>query len=87
VLAVWVGEEGFDFGAEADAAVSVGLIADVDDAGAAIGVFLRLAGEVRRHAEHGFDGHANLKRGGSGEIEATARDIQNFREMFGFVRG
>jgi len=39
-------KEGFDFGAEADAAVAVGLIADVDDAGAAVSVFLGLTGDV-----------------------------------------
>jgi len=80
-------KEGFDFGAEADAAVAIGLIANVDDACTAVSVFLRLAGEVRGHAEHGFDGHADLERGGRGEVKAAARDVQNFREVLRSVRG
>ncbi len=87
LLAVGGAQEGFDFGAEADSAVTVGLIADVDDAGAAVSVFLRLTGDVGGHAEHGFDGHADLERGGGGKVKAAARDIQSFRKMLRLVRG
>lgn len=82
-----VREESFDFGAEADSAITVGLIADVDDTGAAIGFFLGASSSLGGNAESRLNGHANLERSRRREIEPAARDIQNFREMFGFVRG
>lgn len=86
LFAVGSGEEGFDFGAEANAAVAVGLVADVDDAGAAERFFLRVAGDFCGHTKHGFNGHADLQGCGRRKIKAAARDVQNFREMFRFVR-
>ena len=86
MLLVAVGKEGLDFGAEADAAVAIRLVADVYDAGSAERFFLPAPGDVRRHAQSGFDGHTNRQGGGRCEVEPAAGDIQNFRKMLGFVR-
>lgn len=44
--------------------------------------FIRLAtGDFRGHAQRGFNGHADLKRGGGHKEKATARDVGGFGEM------
>jgi len=55
-------DESFDFGAEADAAIAVRLIANVYNAGVAVGFLGFIARDFGRHAQTGFDRHADLKR-------------------------
>ncbi len=78
--------EFLDFRAEADAAVSVRLVADVYDARGAAHLLGGIPSHFRGHAQGRFDGHSHLQRSRRSEKEATTRDVQGFRKVLSFVR-
>src|SRR5947207_4572362 len=80
------GLELLDFCAEADAAVSVGLVADMHDARGAAHLLGGIPGHFRGHAQRRFDGHTNLQWSRGGEEEPSTRNIQSFRKMLDLVR-
>lgn len=61
--------------------IAVSIRLGVDQSRAAMG-FIRLAtGDFRGHSKGGFNGHADLKRGGSNEEKAAAGDVGGFGEV------
>lgn len=79
--------EFFDFGAEPDATVAIGFVADMDHAGEAPSVFGFAAGDFGRQAKSGFDGHTYLQRGRRGEKEAASRNVHGLSEMLTAIGG
>jgi hypothetical protein len=65
----------FDFGAEADAAVSVWLIAHMDDPRGTAYFLGRVPRYFRGHAQSRFDGHTNLQGSRRGKEEAATGNI------------
>ena len=78
---------GFDFGAEAHAAVAVGIGFCVNYPGLAVCFIGFSTGDFGGHADGGFDGHADLKRGRGHKEKSAAGNVQSFGEVFAFVAG
>ena len=68
-------DESFDFGAEADAAIAVRLIANVYNTGVAVSFLGFIARDFGRHAQTGFDRHADLKRRRRSEVKSALRNV------------
>ena len=80
-------QEHFNFRAKAHAAIAIGIGTRVHQASAAVGLIGLVAGNLRRHFQCRFNGHADLQGRGSDEEKPTTRKIDGFGEMIGFVRG
>jgi len=76
---------GFDFGAEAHAAIAVRIRLCVHNPGLAVGFVGLPAGDFGGHADGRFDGHAYLERGRGDEEKSATRDVQSFGEVFALI--
>src|SRR5260370_41085790 len=81
------GLEFFDFRAEADPAVSIRLVAHMDDARGAPHFLGRIPRHFRGHAKSCFDGNANLQGRRCAEQEAATRNVHSFCNILRLVRG
>src|SRR5258708_27136992 len=78
---------GFDFGAEAHAAVAVGIRLCVHNSRLAVGFVGLSACDFRGHFDGGLYGHAHLKAGPSDKEKSAAGNVQSFGEVFAFISG
>src|ERR1700675_3331430 len=78
---------GFDFGAEAHAAVAVGIRLCVHNPGLAVGFVGLAAGDFGGHADGRLDGHAYLKRGRSNKEKSATGNVESLGEVFAFIAG
>ena len=78
---------GFDFGAEAHAAVAVGIRLCVHNSRLAVGFVGLSACDFGGHFDGGLYGHAHLKRGRSNKEKSATGNVQSFGEVFAFISG
>src|SRR5215467_9252944 len=75
-----------DFHAEADAAVAVRLIANVDHARGTAHFLRGVSGDFGWHSNGGLDGHADLEGSRGRKEEPAPGDVESLGEMLGLVR-
>jgi hypothetical protein len=77
--------EALDFGTEADAAIAIGFVANMNDTGSAASLLGGVPGDLGGHAQSGFDRSTYLQGSGRSEKETAAGDVQGFGKVFGLV--